>query len=402
MTVDKDNGGLPLEGLVVIDASTIIAGPLAAGLLGEYGATVIKVEHPTLGDGARRIGYSNTGAGAWWKALAQNKRCVTCDLRQPDGAALFRRLVARADVLVENFRPGTLERWGLGPENLRQVNERLVLLRISGFGQTGPYSSRPGYGTLAEAMSGFAEMTGQPDGPPTLPAVPVADGITGIMGAASCLVALWNRDRPDGTGKGDVIDLSLYGSLTYAFGMFVTEHLVSGVLPTRRGNRLGNAPRNAWPCADGGWVAYSAQSASMIKAIVEFVGKSDDPRFSDPMAAVRYGDEIDALLGAWIRERPREEVLRELIAAGVPVGPIYDVSELYNDQHVRFRSDFVEVEDPDFGQVTLPVGPARFASGQRHRRQPGPALGAHNGEVYGDWLGLSPSEIDELRARGVI
>jgi crotonobetainyl-CoA:carnitine CoA-transferase CaiB-like acyl-CoA transferase len=392
-------GSGPLAGLVVIDVSTIIGGPMAALLLAEYGATVIKVEHPTLGDGARHMGYQSTGM--WWKFLSHNKKIVTCNLSNPRGAELLRRACVKADVIIENFRPGTMEKWGLGYDVLSAINPKLVMLRVTGFGQDGPYSSRPGYGTLAEAMSGFAHLTGDSDGPPTLPGMPLADSMTGVMGAFACMTALWKRDGPMGTGRGQEIDLNLYGSLAYALGPYVVEHEQLGIDLVRHGNKLGNAPRNLHRCTDGDWVAYSAQSGSSMSAVVQFIGVQDDPRFADTATTLANADSLDEALGAWIAQRPRDEVMRILVEHGVPVGPVYAIPDLMADEHVRFRGDFVDIADGD-SSVKMPRPPARFSDGDGLPGRSGGARGADNEDVYLGWLGLSSDEFVNLCADGVL
>lgn len=389
-----------LSGLVVVDVSTIIGGPVAALLLAEYGATVIKIEQPRVGDGARHMGYGSTGN--WWKFLSHHKRLVTLDLHDPRGVQVFRRLCARADVLVENFRPGTLEKWGLGWDVLHDDNVRLVMLRLSGFGQDGPYASRPGYGTLAEAMSGLAHLTGFPDGPPTLPGIPLADSLTGVTGANACMMALWARDRPGGTGTGQVIDLSLYGSLAYALGLYTAEHDADGVEPKRQGNRLGNAPRELHPCADGQWVAYSAQSASMMRRLVMFLGLESDPRFVDTASTLTNADHLDTTLASWIALHDRDEVIDTLIANDIPVAPVLDIPQLLNDEHVVARGDFVRVPDGAGRPIRLPRPPARFSSGDIASAPVGGELGADNDEIYLRWLRMPEAELAELRTAGVV
>ena len=401
--MEEETSPGPLDGLVVVDASTIIAGPLAAMLLAQYGATVIKVEHPQMGDGSRRLGTTPAQAGLWWKYLSQNKKCVTCKLSTPDGAALFKQLVSKADILIENFRPKTMEKWGLGYDDLKLENPGLVMLRITGFGQQGPYADRPGYGTLAEAMSGFAHMTGEAAGPPTLPGAPLADGLTGIMGAAACLAALWKSGQERSTRKGQEIDLALYSSMIFAFGTYIAEYDQTGLSPARRGNRLGNAPRNAHKCNDGEWVAYSAQSASMLGTIIEFVGLETDPRFTDPLNGLKYADELDAALGGWIAQRPRDEVIEKLVNAGIPIAPVYDTGQLVDDPHVRFRGDITAVDDDEVGSMRMPAAPARLSGGSITKRWTGASTkGAHNEEIYVDWLGMSPNHIAELMRDGVL
>src|SRR6188472_437131 len=269
--VDMSRG--PLGGIRVVEAATLFAAPIAGMLLGDYGADVIKIEHPTRPDPARGHGPSKNGAGLWFKALARNKRLATLDLSKPEGRAIFLRLAERSDVVIENFRPGTLERWGLGWDELAAVNPRLVLARVSGFGQTGPYANRPGFGTLAEAMSGFAALNGEPDGPPLLPPLALADGVAGLATAFAIMVALRAREA---TGEGQVIDTSLVEPLMTLLGPQLTAFDLLGELQPRTGNRsTHNAPRNVYRTADGTWVAVSASATSVAERVIRLVGRAD-------------------------------------------------------------------------------------------------------------------------------
>lgn len=391
----------PLDGLVVIDASTIIGAPLTATLLGEYGARVIKLEHPNGGDGARRLGAGPGGEGAWWRFLGKGKECVTCNLSAPEGADLFRKLVQRADVVIENFKPRTMERWGVGFDDLAAINDQLVMLRLSGFGQTGPYSPRPGYGTVAEAFSGLANLTGFPDGPPVLPGVPIADTSTGFAGALAVMIALHDR-----TAGPQEIDVSLYGSLVYSLGMLFAEYGQTGVPTERRGNRLGNAPRNAWQCSDGRWVAYSGQSPNVVRAMIDFLGVGDDPRFQTIESCLAHGLVIDDLLGAWIAEHTRDEVLEEFVRRGIPIGPVNSIPDVLADKHLAARSEFVVHEAVERPGVEMPHIPFRIrtpeSSGTETSSWEGRPLGYDNHRVYVDWLGIDPSELERLRGDGIV
>ncbi|MGH8995854.1 MAG: CaiB/BaiF CoA transferase family protein, partial [Acidimicrobiales bacterium] len=272
----------PLVGLRIVDASTILAGPLCCQLLGDFGADVIKIEHPSAGDGLRGHGHLKNGVPLWWKEISRNKRTVGLDLSAPAGAEVFRRLAASADVVVENFRPGTLEKWGIGPDVLHQSNPGLVVLRLTGWGQKGPYADRPGFGTLAEAMSGFAHMTGEADGPPTLPSFGLADSICGIAASSAILMALHHRDI--GGGRGQVIDIDILEPMMTAVGPAPTVYDQTGEIETRHGNRSTNsAPRNTYRTRDGDWVAVSASAQQIATRVMRLVGHPeliDEPWFS--------------------------------------------------------------------------------------------------------------------------
>ncbi|MBO0878264.1 MAG: CoA transferase, partial [Pseudonocardia sp.] len=288
-----------LDGLRVLDVATLFAGPLAATMLADHGADVIKIEHPR-GDPARTHGASRDGVGLWWKMLARNKKAITLYLGSPAGQELFRKMVADADVVIENFRPGTLERWGLGYDMLSEINPGLVLARVTGFGQTGPYASRPGFGTLAEAMSGFAAITGEPDGPPTLPPFGLADGIAALTTAFGVMTALRARER---TGRGQVLDMAIIEPILTVLGGQVTTYDQLGELQARTGNRsANNAPRNTYRCADGSWVAVSTSAQSIAERVMRLVGRPDlvdEPWFATGGGRAEHADELDAAVSGW-------------------------------------------------------------------------------------------------------
>lgn len=399
-----DESQPPLSGLRVIDAATIFAGPLIATLLGDFGADVIKVEHPN-GDPLRQTGYRKDDVPLWWKVVGRNKRGITLDLKQADGQDIFKRLVADADVLIENFRPGTLERWGLGWEVLSALNPRLVMVRVTGFGQTGPYSQRPGFGTLAEAFSGFAHVTGQPDGPPTLPPFGLADGVAAQYGTFATMFALYERDAK-GSGLGQFIDLSIYEPLFALLGYQPTVFDQLGVVQQRSGNRsVSNAPRNAYKTADGRWVALSSAAPAILKRLLHLTGgeaAADDPRFRTAESRLRHVDALDAIVGGWIGRHSLDEVLAAFEKAEAAIAPVYDVAQIFDDPHYQGREDIVEIADGELGVVKMQnVFP--FLSRTPGRiDHAGPQLGEHNEEVLGGELGISAEKLAALRAAGVI
>lgn len=301
----------PLDGIRVIDAATLFAGPLAATMLADYGADVIKVEHPA-GDPARKYGARRDDVPLWWKVIARNKRSVTLNLGHADGQRLFRELAATADVVIENFRPGTLERWGLGYDVLSALNPRLVLVRVTGFGQFGPYAHRPGFGTLAEAMSGLASVTGEVGGAPLLPSFPLADTIAGLNAAFATLTALKARER---TGRGQVVDLAIIETMLAALGAQIASYDQTGVVPPRTGNRSSNnSPRGVYRSADGKWVALSTSAQSIAERVMRLVGRADlvdEPWFATGAGRARHADELDAAVGGWIAQRTRDEAIAE-------------------------------------------------------------------------------------------
>jgi crotonobetainyl-CoA:carnitine CoA-transferase CaiB-like acyl-CoA transferase len=391
----------PLEGIRVVEAATLFAAPLAGMFLGDYGADVIKVEHPERVDPARGHGPSKEGAGLWFKALARNKRLVTLDLSKPEGAALFLLLAERSDVVLENFRPGTLERWGLGWDELSAVNPRLVLARVSGFGQTGPYAARPGFGTLAEAMSGFAALNGEPDGPPLLPPLALADGVAALATAFAILAALRAREE---TGRGQVVDTSLVEPLLTLLGPQVTAYDLLGELQPRTGNRSShNAPRNVYATADGSWVAVSASATSIAARVLRLVGRPDlveQPWFSTGTGRVAHVDEIDAAVAAWIGERDRDEVLAAFEAAEAAIAPIYDASDVLADPQLAAVGAIATVDD-ELGPLRMPNVISRLSETPGEIRHAGRSHGADTDAVLRE-LGVAPGELERLRAEGVV
>jgi crotonobetainyl-CoA:carnitine CoA-transferase CaiB-like acyl-CoA transferase len=394
---------LPLAGVRVLDIATMAAAPWAATYLAEFGADVIKVEMPGTGDHQRRWGTPKNGVGIFWKSMGRNKRSVTLNLGKPEGAEIFKRLVAEVDVVIENFRPGTLERWGIGYETLKAINPRLVLLRVTGFGQEGPYSSRPGFGTLAESLTGFAHLTGHPSGPPTLPNGPLADGLAGITGAFAVMVALYYRDARDGVGQ--VIDLSLCEPLLRLLEPALLDYDQLGIARGRVGNRSDHvAPRNSYQCGDGRWVSISGSAQSIFERLMVAIGRPElrtDPRFAVNSARVAHVDELDEIIGAWIRRYPRDEVLSRLEAAEVAVAPIYDIPDIFADPHFQARQSMISVEDADLGRIQLVNVVPRLSETPGRVSTTGPALGEHNADVYA-MLGISAQQLEQLHQQGII
>ncbi|MDR7485033.1 MAG: CoA transferase [Armatimonadota bacterium] len=394
----------PLDGLLVLDLSTIVSGGTTTSVLADFGARVIKVEHPRGGDPLRAWGPARDGVSLWWKVLSRNKESITLDLRAPRGQELLRALAARADALVENFRPGTLERWHLGPEVLEAINPRLVVVRISGFGQTGPYRDRPGFGTIAEAMSGYVALSGFPDGPPLLPPMPLADEVCGLLGAAAVLAAIHYRDH--GGGRGQVIDLSLYEPLFRLLIPYIPQCALLGEVQQRTGNRFpGAAPRNLYQAGDGEWVAISATSQRTFERLAQAMGRPDlivDPRFADNAGRIAHADALDAIIQDWMRALPLDEVLRRLGDAEAVAGPVYDTRRILADPHYAAREDVVTVADDELGAIPMPAVIPRFSRTPGQVAFAGPPLGAHNDRVYGDMLGLTREEMARLHAEGVI
>lgn len=390
-----------LDGVRVIDVATLFAGPLAATILGDFGADVLKIEHPR-GDPARSHGHAKNGVGLWWKMLARNKKAITLYLGAPAGQDLFRRLVRDADVVVENFRPGTLERWGLGYETLAAINPRLILARVTGFGQFGPYAHRPGFGTLAEAMSGFAHITGQPDGPPTLPPFGLADGIAALATACAILMALRARDS---TGRGQVIDLAIIEPILTVLGAQPTVYDQLGIVQQRMGNRsANNAPRNTYRTAEGKWVAVSTSAQPVAERVMRLVGRPDviaEPWFATGHGRAAHADELDAAVGRWIAERSLDEVVSAFEQAEAAVAPIYDVADVLADPQYQALQSIVTVADPELGPLKMQNVLFRLSETPGSIHTTGPRLGEHNAEVFGR-LGIDAEGLADLARQGVI
>jgi crotonobetainyl-CoA:carnitine CoA-transferase CaiB-like acyl-CoA transferase len=393
----------PLAGVRVLDLGTVYAAPITAMLLGDYGADVLKIEHPR-GDPARTHGPSKDGHGLWWKVISRNKRTATLVLSRPEGREILEQLVADADVLIENFRPGVMEKWGLGPERLLEVNPELVMLRVTGFGQTGPYAHRRAFGTLAEAMSGLAHQTGQPDGPPTLPPFGLADGVAAISGAYAVMLALYHRDVA-GAG-GQVIDLSLLAPLLSILGPGPSAYDQLEMVPGRHGNRsTNNAPRNAYRTRDGRWVAISASATSIAERVMRLAGRSDiaaQEWFASARERVRRADELDAIVGSWIAARDFGEVMAAFEEAGAAIAPIYDMQQVVNDPHVRATGMITTVDDEDLGPLRMQNLAFRLIESPGRIRFAGRRLGQDNDHVYGERLGIDREGIERLRDEGVI
>ncbi|MEX0873767.1 MAG: CoA transferase [Actinomycetota bacterium] len=395
---------LPLAGLRVIDCSTVIAGPRIAMYLGDFGADVIKVEHPEHGDDTRRFGAQRGGVSCYWKVVSRNKRCATLNLSHPEGQKLARKLFATADVLIENFRPGTLERWNLAPDLLLADNPKLVIVRVTGFGQTGPYAKRPGFATLAEAMSGLASITGEPDGPPVLPPIALADEVTGLVGTWATLAALYWRDAKGGAGQ--VIDLSLYESLIQLLGPLPVAWDQLSYLQPRMGSRLPyTAPRNAYQCKDGKWVALSATAQRVAMRVFDAIERPElknDPRFTTHSDRIAHMDELDGLIAEWIYRHTRDEALAHFERHDAALAPIYDVAEFMADPHVKARGSIATVDDPDWGPIRMQgVHPIMSATPGRIPEAGPDAIGSHNVDVFGE-LGVTSAELERLRGEGVL
>lgn len=393
---------MPLDGVRVIDASSILAGPLAAQILGDHGADVIKIEHPIKGDSMRGHGPSKDGVPIWWKEISRNKRHLALNLGKPAGAEVLKRMIADTDVLVENFRPGTFEKWGLGPDVLHEINPGLIITRLTGFGQQGPYAQRPGFGTLVEAMSGFAHLTGPADAPPTLPAFGLADTIAGISASSAILMALRHRDK---TGEGQVVDVDLLSPILTAAGPGPSAYDLLGTIGSRNGNRSSNnAPRNTYLTQDGKWVAISTSAQSIAERVMQLVGHPEvisEPWFASGAGRVQHVDLLDGYVSDWIGARDRDEVMRAFTEAGAAVAPVYDARDIVEDRHVRGAEILTEVEDEDFGTMLQHNLMWRLEKSPGGIRFTGRDLGADTDAIMAEF-GYSDEEIASLRESELI
>jgi len=393
----------PLDGMTVLDLTTMISGGFSTVMLADFGADVVSVEHPDYEDPVREWTPRSNGESLYWKNLGRNKRHVTLDLSTADGQRLARELAADADLVFENFRPGTLERWNLDYETLSADNEGLIMVRISGYGQTGPKSSKPGFGTVAESTSTFAHINGFPDSPPLLPPIPLADLTAAMFAVQGAMFALYARDERG--GQGQVVDTSLYEPLFRLMIGDVEAYDLEGVVPDRTGNTsVQAAPRNLYEAEDG-YVSLSASSRNIFENVMEAIGRPDlidDPRFATNEARVDHREELDAIIEAWTSERTREEALAAMEAADAIVGPVYDMADAFEDEQYDAREDLVRVEDDDLGSVRTQGVFPKLSETPGGVDRLGGDRGEHNEEVFLEELGLTEAELRRLREEGVV
>jgi crotonobetainyl-CoA:carnitine CoA-transferase CaiB-like acyl-CoA transferase len=365
----------PLSGIRVLDLATVIAGPGAARYMADYGADVLKVERPGSGDSTRQMGVPDPadGVSLYWKLVSRNKRCCTIDLKSDEGRATLLDLARDAHVLIENFRPGTLERLGIGPDVLLDVNPRLVITRVTGFGQDGPYRSRPGFATIAEAMSGFAAINGEPDGGPLLPPIALTDEVTALAAAFATMTALWS-------GVGQVVDVNLLESLFQCMGPLPGAYAMSGYLQPRLGSGIPySVPRGTWPCVDGRWVAVSTSAESVAARVMELIGFGDRADLTTFNGRIAAREEIDARMAEWCGARTRDDVLAEFEAVHAAAAPVYDMADIARDPHYAERGSIVEVDG-----VVMQGLIARLSATPGEVRWPGPDLGAQDPPSWDD------------------
>ena len=401
---DNAVDGDALSGIRVLDLATFIAAPFAATMMAEFGADVIKVEMPGRGDPCRQLGEKHNGVGLIWAQENRNKRGITCDLRQEKGQQIIKELVKRSDVLVENFRPGTMERWNMGYEVLRELNPGLVMVRVSAYGQTGPYREKAGFGRIAQAFGGLSYLAGFPDRPPVNPgSATIADYAAGLFGAFSIMVALEHRRR---TGEGQCIDISLYESIFRLLDNLASAYDKLGFVRERQGTGTAHAvPHNHYPTRDGKWVAIACTSDRIFQRLTKAMDREDlgsDSRYTTSAGRVEHRDELDGIVSAWTQTHDMGDLIGLLDSEEVPVGAINSIADIFQDPQFAARGSMVEVDDPVVGKLKMPAIVPRMSSGLGRVKHLAPSLGQHNDDIYGNLLGFSPEKLAALEGEGVV
>jgi crotonobetainyl-CoA:carnitine CoA-transferase CaiB-like acyl-CoA transferase len=389
----------------VVEMGSLLAGPFCGQLLADFGAEVIKVEAPGKGDPMREWGrHRKEGRTLWWPIIARNKKSVTLNLREEEGQDLARKLVAEADVLVENFRPGTMERWGLGYDRLSEMNPGLVMIRVSGYGQTGPYRKRAGFGAIGEAMGGIRHVTGFPDQAPPRTGISLGDSLAATFGALGALTALYHRDAHG--GRGQVVDVGIYEAVLALMESTIPEYELAGQVRGRTGTVLPFvAPSNIYPTKDEDYVLIAGNADTVFGRLSEALGNpewAEDERFATHHARGENMEELDAMISDWTRDRTVEEVLDAMEESGVPAGKVFTAEDMLSDPHYAARENVIRVEDPDIGEFPMQNVVPRLSETPGAVRWTGPRLGEHNDEVYGKVLELDDDERQSLRERGTI
>ena len=404
MTVPTPTSDGPLADLVVIEMGSLIAGPFCGQILGDFGAEVIKVEDPKVGDPMRQWGRSlPKGLSPWWPVIGRNKKSVGLDLRTPEGQAIARTLISQADVVIENFRPGAMEKWGLGYDVLSKDNPGLIMARISGFGQTGPYSQRAGYGLIGEAMGGLRHVTGEPDRPPARAGISIGDSLAAMHSVMGITMALHHRAR---TGQGQVIDAALYESVLAVMENLVTEYDITGYVRERSGSVLpGIAPSNAYPCANGEMILIGGNGDNVYARLTEAMGRPDlkvDPKFADHASRGANQQELDGIIAHWTSGHALADLLTLLQNQGVPASRVFRAPDMLEDPQFTARDAIVSVDHEVFGPIRMQNAFPKLSATPGRVRWPGPKLGEHTDAVLAERAGCSAEQLGALRARGII
>lgn len=398
-------GPSPLDGVRVVEMGSLLAGPFCGQLLGDFGAEVIKVESPGVGDPMREWGrHRKEDRTLWWPIIARNKKSVTMNLREEEGQDLARKLISEADVLVENFRPGTMERWGLGYEELSEINPGLVMVRVSGFGQTGPYRKQAGFGSIGEAMGGIRHVTGFEDQAPPRTGVSLGDSLAATFGALGALTALYHRDAR--SGRGQVVDVGIYEAVLALMESTIPEYGLTGHIRGRTGTVLPFvAPSNIYPTREGDYVLIAGNADNVFKRLAEAIGHPEwvrDERYATHHARGENMEELDDMISEWTRGRSGDEVLEVMREGGVPAGKVFTAEDMMEDPHYAARENIISVEDPEIGPFPMQNVVPRLTETPGEVRWTGPGLGEHNDEVYAGIIGMDEDERDRLQERGII
>ena len=395
----------PLEGIRILDLSTVIAAPFGATLLGDFGAEVIKVEMPGVGDPLRNLGPYYNGEGLRWPGIARNKKSITLDLHQEEGKEILRKLVSESDMIIENFRTGTLEKWGVGYEELKEVNPDLVMIRVTGYGQTGPYAHKAGFGTPATAFSGFTYLHGYPDRPPISPSFSLTDYVTGIYVAFAAVTALYHRDCHE-EGTGQFVDVSLYESMFRMMEFLITDYDQTGTIKERSPGLSGHsAPAGNFLTKDNSWIILVTSSDKTFERLAKAMGREDmltDERYSTNSIRLTRFDEVNGIVSDWVRTKTKEELQTLLDDCGVPMSPIYSIKDIFEDPQYKARENIVEVEHPRLGKVKIPGVVPKFSETPGSIRQIAPDLGEHNEDILKNVIGLDDESIAKLKEKKVI
>ncbi|MEV6773867.1 CoA transferase [Nocardia sp. NPDC051030] len=404
MTAEDTANTGPLADLRVIEMGQLLAGPFCGQLLGDFGAEVIKLESPGSGDPMRQWGREQSnGTSLWWPVVARNKKSVTCNLREAEGQRLARELIAQADIVIENFRPGTMERWGLGYDRLRDINPGLIMVRVTGYGQTGPYAPRAGYGSIGEAMGGIRYTTGDPDHRPARTGISIGDALAAVFATIGTLSALHHRDR---TGQGQIVDSAIYEAVLAMMESLLPEYALTGYQRERTGSVLPNvAPSNVYPTAGGEMILIAANQDSVFARLTELMDRSElasDERYSNHTARGARMDELDAMISEWTAEQDADVLLTRLHEGGVPAGRIYTARDMFTDPHFAAREAIVRLAHPELGELPMQNVFPKLSATPGQVRHAGPGLGDHNADVYGGLLGLDADQLAKLTETGVI
>lgn len=395
----------PLEGIRILDLSTVIAAPYGATLLGDFGAEVIKVEMPDVGDPLRNLGPYYKGEGLRWPGMSRNKKSITLDLHKEEGKDILRKLVSKSDMVIENFRTGTLEKWGVGYEDLKKINPDLVMIRVTGYGQTGPYSHKAGFGTPATAFSGFTYLHGYPDRPPISPSFSLTDYVTGIYVAFAAVTALYHRDCQE-EGSGQYVDVSLYESMFRMMEFLITDYDQTGTIKERAPGLSGHsAPAGNFLTKDGQWIILVTSSDKTFERLAKAMGREDmltDERYYTNSVRLTRFDEVNGIVSDWVRTKTKDELQHLLDECGVPMSQIYSIKDIFADPHYKARENIVEVEHPRLGKVKIPGVVPKFSETPGSIRQIAPDLGEHNDEILKNLLELDEETIAKLKEKKVI